>query len=103
MKQGSEIYHGKIERDKIQLKLSIAIFFFFFVKPVDCNLCYNILQLCNVLILLWLATSKTNLYLKTTKTYIKIASQVAKQIETWDPGTTINFSKTLKLVKVLTH
>ena len=29
MKQGSEIYHGKIERDKIQLKLSIAIFFFF--------------------------------------------------------------------------
>ena len=51
MKQGSEIYHGKIERDKIQLKLSIAIFFFF-VKPVDCNLCYNILQLCNVLILL---------------------------------------------------
>lgn len=101
MKQGSEIYHSKIERDKIQLKLSIAIFFL--VKPVDCNLCYNILQLCNILILLWLATSKTNLYLKTPKIYIKIASQVAKQIETWDPGTTINFSKTLKLVKVLTH
>ena len=101
MKQGSEIYHGKIERDKIQLKLSIAIFFF--IKPVDCNLCYKILQLCNVLILLWLGMSKTNLYLKTTKIYIKIASQVAKQIETWDPGKIINFSKTLKLGKVLTH
>ena len=47
--------------------------------------------------------SKTNLYLKTPKIYIKIASQVAKQIETWDPGKKINFSKTLKLGKVLTH
>lgn len=101
MKQGTEIYHSKIERDKIQLKLSIAIFFF--IKPVDCNLCYKILQLCNVLILLWLGMSKTNLYLKTTKIYIKIASQVAKQIETWDPGKIINFSKTLKLGKALTH
>ena len=106
LQQGNEIYLGKTERDKIQLKLSTAIniifhFQIFFIKPVKCNLCYNILQLCNILIHLWMATSKTKLYLKSTKIYIKIASHVAKQIKTWDSGKIRIFRKISKLGKVL--
>ena len=63
------------------------------VKSPVYNLDHNFLGLFNVSVDIWLTTSKFNRGICYSKLSIRVASQVAEQLATWDLGKKENISK----------